>query len=195
MNTYHVMRHGHSMANEAGRVVSDPAVGIDGFGLSGTGRREVRHSLASRPMFDPGLRIISSDFLRARQTAEIAHALAGCRHPIRFDSRLRERWFGDHDGGGADAYPGVWARDAVDPSHTDGNVESANAVGHRVRSVLDELERDFDDETFLLVAHGDTLQILLAICAGRPVSAHREIPHLDTAEIRSVTLGRQNPGR
>jgi broad specificity phosphatase PhoE len=56
-------------------------------------------------------------------------------------------------------------------------------------SLLMDLESEASGENFLLVPHGDVLQILLAVCAGRPASQHRSITHLETAEIRFVVFG------
>ena len=49
-----------------------------------------------------------------------------------------------------------------------------------------DLEADHADETFLLVSHGDALQILLTAFAGLDASTHRDIEHLQTAEIRAL---------
>jgi len=39
------------------------------------------------------------------------------------DTRLWERWFGDWDGNSDVHYQNVWNRDALDPHHTQNNVE------------------------------------------------------------------------
>ena len=44
----------------------------------------------------------------------------------------------------------------------------------------------------LLVSHGDTLQILEAGFLRMDPSAHRQLPHLDTAQIRELRL-REGP--
>ena len=188
-NIYHVMRHGHSEANAAGIIVSGPGTGVSGYGLSARGLDEVRRALREQSVLSSDCRIVSSDFLRARQSAELVHNSLQCNFPVRCDERLRERWFGNHDGGSADAYPRVWEQDVLDPGHRRENVESVNDVHERVTRLLMDLESEASGENFLLVAHGDVLQILLAVCAGRPASEHRSITHLETAEIRSVVFG------
>ena len=42
----------------------------------------------------------------------------------------------------------------------------------------------------VLVAHGDVLQIALALGAGRDPHDHREVPHLGNAELRELGPGR-----
>ena len=46
----------------------------------------------------------------------------------------------------------------------------------------------FADTTVLLVSHGDALQILQTAFHRMDASRHRQLDHLDTAEIRLLTL-------
>jgi len=41
--------------------------------------------------------VVSSDFKRTRETAEILHAHLLAKTPIRFEKALRERWYGAFD--------------------------------------------------------------------------------------------------
>ncbi len=186
-NRYHAMRHGHSQANELRIVVSDPRNGLDGYGLSARGRAQVDARLDAGHGLGADTLILSSDFLRARETAEIVHARLGCREPVDFDSRLRERFFGEYELDGDDAYAEVWRADARDADNVHAGVESPNAVMARVTAVVADCERRFDGRELLLVSHGDALQILLTAFASRDAASHREIRHLDTAEIRPLT--------
>ena len=47
-------------------------------------------------------------------------------------------------------------------------------------------ENVFDGRRILLVSHGDPLQILLTFFNDLPAGQHRDIPHLDVAEIRNT---------
>ncbi len=76
----------------------------------------------------------------------------------------------------------------LNSSHTVGNVESADAVMERTTSLITALENDFKGEIFLLVSHGDALQILQTAFNKKPASVHRSLPHLETAEIREFIL-------
>ena len=58
----------------------------------------------------------------------------------------------------------------------------------RVTGLVAELEQRRQGATFLLVSHGDALQILQTAFARREASAHRQLPHLQTAEIRRLLL-------
>ncbi len=185
-NRYFVMRHGHSMANAAGIVISDPANGVTNYGLSDAGREQVAHSITRTDSLTAETRVFCSDFLRARETANMVCAALGSGCELCADERLRERFFGRYEGGDAAIYPEIWRLDREDPSHETGGVESALSVSHRVSALVNELEHEASGTVYLLVAHGDPLQILQAVFHGLDVGRHREIEHLETAEIREL---------
>tara|TARA_R110000822_G_scaffold159476_17_gene299351 strand:+ start:1231 stop:1914 length:684 start_codon:yes stop_codon:yes gene_type:complete len=185
-NRYFVMRHGQSEANVAGIIVSNPAVGCASYGLTETGKQQAAKSISQSLQLEDTIRIYSSDFLRAKETAEIVHKLLHGKHPLHFTPQLRERFFGDLNGLGDNNYQKVWTLDQTDPNHHQYGVESANQVVTRTKGLIDELESQFENETILLVAHGDVLQLLQTWFQGVCASQHRQLPHLDTAEIRHL---------
>ena len=187
-NRYFAMRHGHSLANQQGLIVSDPANGCRGYGLSGQGQTQLESSFRQIDSLDASTRIISSDFRRAIESAEIAARLLGLRAPIETDVRLRERYFGELELGPDDAYAEVWRHDAEDADHERRSVESPNRVMSRVTELITDLERRHVDQTFLLVSHGDALQILQTAFARCDAASHRQLQHLQTAEIRLLQL-------
>ena len=187
-NHYFAMRHGHSLANQQGIIVSRPENGCNGFGLSESGRTQVQTSLLQQDQLDGNTLIISSDFNRAFESAVIAAELLGCGGDVEIDRRLRERDFGELELGPDDAYADVWRQDALDADNCYRSGESANQVMMRVTGLIAELEQRQQGATFLLVSHGDALQILQTAFARREASAHRQLPHLQTAEIRRLLL-------
>ena len=186
LNRYYVMRHGHSLANERGIIVSRPESGCEGFGLSELGRRQVSEGIAACSGLDRSTVIVSSDFSRALESARIAHVLLDCRLPLRIDERLRERNFGSLELGSTDAYAQVWQEDAADPDSEALGVESANSVMRRVTSLIADYESSHRDSTLLLVSHGDALQLLQTAFLRRDASRHRSLEHLKTAEVRRL---------
>ena len=187
-NCYYAMRHGHSEANEAGIVVSDPKLGTEHYGLSGEGVDQVELALLKNHEIDRDTLIVSSDFKRAWETATLVHQKLNCASPLIADHRLRERFFGQYDGGSDSIYPKVWALDRIDPSTTRNEVESADAVMQRATELVVELEHEYRNIKILLVAHGDILQILQTAFAGLGAGQHRDQLHLETAEIRRLEL-------
>ncbi len=184
-NTYHIMRHGESEANQAGLIISSPAKGIARYGLTEKGRAMAEKSLALAGFSPPVTRIISSDFRRALETARLAAAALGIKE-VETSELLRERFFGSLDGGSDNAYTIVWEEDRKNPGNTSQGVESPRQVEQRILSLFRELEKRFIGESILLVSHGDTLQIIQCITADGSPHLHREVPHLNPAEIRTL---------
>ncbi|MCO5167682.1 MAG: histidine phosphatase family protein [Planctomycetes bacterium] len=183
-NVYLGQRHGESQANARGIIISDPARGVPGFGLTARGREQARAEVLGCPLLGPRAVIVSSDFLRARETAEVARAALGAG-PVRLSAALRERWFGAHEGGSNAAYERVWARDREDPTHTDDGVEAAKAVRDRAWALVEALEAELRGETVLLVAHGDPLQLLQTAFLDRGAGEHRDLPPWAPGEVRA----------
>lgn len=181
-NRYFLMRHGESVANLADRIVSLPENGLNDFGLSDLGRQQARKQ-ATECGLGADTRIVASDFLRTRQTAEIAAATLGVAN-VEFDPSLRERAFGSLEGESGDDYKKVWAEDEKDPSHNLFGVESAQRLAERLSSVLERLESRQQGQTFLLVSHGDPLRFLQLQAAGQPLTRHLEVRLFSPAEIR-----------
>lgn len=182
-NTLLLLRHGLSEANELHRIVSHPDQGCTGYGLSASGRRALTDQLPQmfkRMQID---HIISSDFLRTRQTADIVAEVTG--QTVQHDVGLRERFFGTLDSGSADNYAQVWHRDATNSSHNCWGVESTETVATRMLSVVQEINNRYDDCSVLLVSHGDPLQILEASLRGLSPGQHRSLPPLLPGQLRA----------
>jgi len=106
------MRHGHSLANQQSIIVSQPENGLDGFGLSNRGRLQIRESLQQFSVSSANVIIVSSDFYRARESAEIAAQSLDAIEAINFDPRLRERNFGELELTADSGYADVWEANA-----------------------------------------------------------------------------------
>ena len=187
-NRFSVMRHGQSKANEAGVIVS--AIENDrrgDYGLSAAGREQAL-AAARACGLPPETVICTSDFARARQTAELVRACLGARDVVVAEA-LRERWFGAWEGTAAANYQRVWAADEAGAGRAGDGVEPAAAVLERTTGLVARLERRYSGRDILLVSHGDTLQILQAGFLRADPSGHRRVPHLATAEIRRLRLG------
>lgn len=187
-NRYFAMRHGHSLANAQGIIVSHPANGCAGYGLSESGRSQVEQSISEVNDLNAETLIICSDFKRAQESADIVYSILGCQTAVAAETRLRERNFGEYELAADSGYKDVWREDALDADSRRKAVESVNQVMQRVTLVVRELENQFSNASILLVSHGDALQILQAAFARRDGTLHREQEHLHTAEIRQLEL-------
>ena len=183
-NTYLIMRHGQSEANATGVIVSSAEIGCRQFGLTALGAEQAERS--AKLFADKAVsRVVCSDFLRTLETATIAAKTLNLAEP-QIDEGLRERFFGCWDGQSHDHYESVWLRDAGHKDAVDDGVESTAAVLLRGIGVLKRLEESYQDETILLVSHGDMLQILRTAFVGIDSSEHRSLPHHETGEIREL---------
>lgn len=190
-NKYFIIRHGESKANVANILLSHPKKGTVSFGLSPKGKKQVEISVLKNRknnVLDANVIIYSSDFLRARETAEIARKLLGIKKKINFHKNLRERYFGKYDKTSLDNIKIVWEHDRKNANHKHQGAESPNKVLKRTLILISQLEKKYKNKKILLVSHGDVLQILYTHVSGKPVSHHRIIPHLETAEIRELAF-------
>ncbi|KAL7545575.1 hypothetical protein ACHAWF_008923 [Thalassiosira exigua] len=209
--SYYALRHGQSLANVAKIISSDPKISTVQHGLSDLGKEQARaagESFAAEYASHSndncqGIAIFSSDFTRARETASIfAEALAHSEIPlytgdIVLEKRLRERYFGELNGGSDVRYQEVWDVDVRNPNHNEFGVESANLVLERTTCFVNELEEKMQADVpglhwkCILVAHGDVLQIMqTGFLKHEDASRHRSLQHLETATIRGLSLYR-----
>lgn len=187
-NRYFILRHGESKANVAHILLSHPKEGTVSYGLSPKGKKQVKISVLKSKKtktLDSDVIIYSSDFLRARETAEITKRLLGVKK-INFHKNLRERYFGKFDKTSLDNIKIAWQHDRKNSNHKHMDIESPNKVLKRTLALINQLEKKYRGKKILLVSHGDVLQILHTHTSGKPVSHHRLIPHLETAEIREL---------
>jgi len=189
-NSYFVLRHGESVPNTRGVILSDLEEGKKtDHTLTKNGEEQVLrsvHEAKQGGFLNSGTIIYASPFSRTRRTAEIAKEVLCVEAEIVLDERLRERWFGDWEGTGNANYQKVWDRDFVDADHNDANVESTAEVARRVAGLISDLEEAYSGKVILLVSHGDALQILQTFFEDQPSSLHRGIEHLKVAEVRQV---------
>ncbi|OQY35265.1 MAG: hypothetical protein B6241_01875 [Spirochaetaceae bacterium 4572_59] len=186
-NRYFVMRHGKSEANEKGIIISHYSNGLKYYGLTEEGKEQIRESFSKQSLLDSSTIIISSDFLRARESATIAAAELKTKPP-RTTMLLRERYFGRYEEREDLYYKMVWQLDEKDDNNSEFGVESPDAVQERVRMLIRQLEEEYQNEQILLVSHGDTLQITQTWTEGVPAGLHRSLKHLETGEIRELVL-------
>src|ERR1700685_2142697 len=137
-NRFSVMRHGQSKANVAGIIVSRIESDRRGdYGLSELGREQAL-AAAQGWRLPRDTVICSSDFSRARQTAEIVRTQLGAAE-VAIAEALRERDFGEWEGLATGNYARVWAADATNPNEADGGVEPAATVLDRTTALIMDL--------------------------------------------------------
>lgn len=201
---YFALRHGHSIPNEQGLIVSTMANGLKPeFGLTDRGRQQAQeagHSITiAVPVIAeryPARKIIFlvSPFSRAQDTANLAAQFVRERLgssvsvEIRTIRALRERDFGEQLELQPDKrYAEVWAEDNLNKSSSSFGAESVAQVWNRVARVVYSTEQAEQAPSLVfLVSHGDTLQITQAGFADIPLHTHRSLKHLNQAEWREL---------
>jgi glucosyl-3-phosphoglycerate phosphatase len=183
-NRYLIMRHGESQANLQGLIVSDAGRGTGSFGLTDEGRRQATESALACGEIGQITVIRSSDFLRARETAEIVSFISGAT--VTESPLLRERNFGGFEGLPDTHYPAVWERDLQDSNNREGGVESPADLADRMVREIAACESEYRESLILLVSHGDPLQVLEAAARGIGSERHRSLSPMGLGEIRRL---------
>lgn len=174
-NKYWVARHGRSIPNEKGLIVSSLANGVlPEYGLAAEGILQAKAAaelflkeIRKESIPSEKVRIYFSPFSRTRQTAEVFASVLN----LPFDSpqikvieALRERYFGPQlELQSHDHYKEIWALDERDPFAPPEGGESVADVASRLATILLMTEAECEGYAILLVAHGDPLQIFQTI--------------------------------
>ena len=193
-NRYILMRHGRSLANEQGVVVSSIENGGKAFGLIEEGRNQVDDSIRNAitaNLFDKNVKILCSSFLRTKETAEVAISVmkeiwGEIKIDITYRDEIWERGFGKFEMSSAENYGLIHKIENEDKEVEKYGIETAESVMNRVGELILELESKFEGETFLIVSHGDTLLILECWFRKWGANKYKELPYIQNAEIREM---------
>ncbi len=189
-NRFFVLRHGHSLANKAGKIASENQNGITKYGLSKTGKQEVMvtvYTAVQKGIIGPACLIYSSPFLRTKDTAHIVAKLLA-QSLITYDERLRERFYGKLELTSVKNYRKVWKEDFLNPEHHEWGVESVFEVLDRSTSLVSEINRARVGQNIILITHGDVGQILESGFLRQNPKNHRLLRPLKTGELRELCL-------
>ncbi|KAJ8625680.1 hypothetical protein MRB53_034210 [Persea americana] len=174
-NRYWVLRHGKSIPNEKGLIISSLENGrLAEYGLASEGVSQAQlagelllKELKAKNIPLENIRICYSPFSRTMQTAKMAASVLNIPFEgsqCKVMEELRERYFGptlellSHD-----KYTEIWALDEKDPFMPPEGGESAADVASRLATALATIEAEFQGCAVLVVSHGDPLQILQTI--------------------------------
>jgi broad specificity phosphatase PhoE len=188
-NVLYALRHGNSLANQQGLIVSDLKHGLTHYGLSEQGVKEAREAmtqLALSKASSSQFVFYSSPFLRTIQTASRAAEVLNVEG-IYFDARLRERFFGDWELTSDANYATVWQEDQANPCHKKWGVESTYEVLERMTSAVREINSMHENKHIIFVTHGDAAQILYCGFLGQNPQHHRSVVAMKTGSLRLLS--------
>ncbi|MBM6404186.1 histidine phosphatase family protein [Phycicoccus sp. CSK15P-2] len=179
----HLVRHGESTWNVERRLqgaTAHPPLTERGRAQAEDAARTVA-GLVTGPV-----RLLSSDLVRARQTADAVAAALGV--PVEEHPGLREQALGTLEGRLTSELREEPVRDGVDVTEIRwGGGESIADVHVRTTALLAEVA-GWDAPDVVLVTHGDTLRVALAVLDGR---GHRDVDWsvVDNGEVVTRALG------
>ena len=136
--------------------------------------------------------IVSSDFTRTRETAEIIHSTLQPKVPLRLNEGLRERDMGDMDllHVSESMTPNLfdlWKNDEEDVMTAEHNAESVATIAARMSAVVKSVNQEFAGKVVILVSHQDPLHILHALFVGLPLAQHnKQEPPIGNCDIREL---------
>ncbi|KAG7623336.1 Histidine phosphatase superfamily clade-1 [Arabidopsis suecica] len=171
-NRYWVLRHGKSIPNERGLVVSSMENGVlpeyqlapDGVAQARLAGESFLQQLKESNIELDKVRICYSPFSRTTHTARVVAKVLN----LPFDAPqckmmedLRERYFGPtFELKSHDKYPEIWALDEKDPFMGPEGGESADDIVSRLATAMKSMEAEYQRCAILVVSHGDPLQML-----------------------------------
>jgi probable phosphoglycerate mutase len=179
------IRHGESRSNSERRFGGHTDTPLSERGLAQAARTAAAVAAAFRPTA-----LVSSDLLRARQTAEGVAERTGLK-PV-FDADLRERSVGELDGmrfaDVARDRPEMWGRlMARDPDFSPPGGETLHAVVARMCRALQRIDAAHGDGRVVVVSHAVSIRLVLAHILGlpppRPTGPHIQIDNCSISVV------------
>ena len=187
-----LVRHGTTNANQDGLFLGQTDVS-----LNDNGRAEAQ-ALAKRLSTSQIDHLVSSDLLRARQTAEFI-VEPHPNLPLNIDPRLREIHLGDFDGLPTSEvrskHPEViqtWVENPATARMPGAGAETLGEVQSRIWQVVEELCSDEKEQNIMFVSH--TFAILALVCKVLDVKLDRfRNLFLDRGSITEIRWGKNGP--
>ena len=188
-NTYFVMRHGESENNARG-IVSGSEPLEQSHHLTELGKRtavEAGEKLVKEGGVDL---IISSPFVRTRETAEVVAQACGLpADRIEYDPRLREIYTGDeYDGQPIERYTRFYSTPEERFTRAPQGGETMLDIARRAGECLYGLEARHADKRILLISHEDTIRALRFVASGKRSEAARAAENGTVCPLTFVPL-------
>jgi len=167
-NKYFLMRHGEAESNLFKIVSSNYK---NQHHLTEKGKKTVLQSLKKLKKIDL---IFSSDFVRAKETAQIAAQYFGIKKII-YDKRLREINTGIFDGKNEKEYHSYFSSLEEKFYKTPPKGENLTELKNRVAEFLYEIEKKYSHKNILIISHEYPIWMMVASSLGADVKKAIEI--------------------
>jgi len=171
-----LIKHASTDWDNSGRIKGQTDVGLNELG-----RTEAARLAEKLQGFDIDL-VVSSDLVRARETAEIIRVALGITAPVRLEPKLRECSFGQAEGLTKEQAleklgSGIvrsWDDQYLIYDFRSFGGESRDEVLTRHQAALQTLAAESPDQPILIVGHGRGLTTLLATLGHSPTIKKNE---------------------
>ena len=162
-NKYFVIRHGQTDVNLKGMVSCDPNEPVP---LTALGREQVAAQVDF--LKEQGIElIITSPFVRTRETAEIIRAGLGlAESEVLVDDRLREMDIGVYKKGSWSAFHEAFPKTVENFDRAPEGGESYQTVKSWMMNFMHDLEIKYKNKKILIVSHGSPSWLLMAGAQG-----------------------------
>lgn len=189
-NKYWAMRHGQAESNIEDKISTDPTAPDH---LTDKGKEQVKESAQKLKSEKINL-IISSDFVRTKETAQIVAEELGLNSAdIISDKRLREIENSHFQGKTWREYNEAFGeRINRLHNHLSTGGENYNDVRQRIMSVFYSIDKEYEGKNILIVSHGLPLFMLQAtvnfLTDGEIVNAPKRAGDFANAEVREINF-------
>lgn len=181
-----IVRHGQTAWNADGRFMGQRDVPLDE-----TGRAQAM-AVARRLADERPATIYSSDLVRARDTARAIQESIASRPELKLEPRLREMSFGDWQG---KTYAEIRETDPVGLARWESEQfsmappkgETLMTFAGRIRAAYQEICAAHPEQTVIVVAHGGSLQVLIALALGLAPEAFQRL-RLSNASLSDLRI-------
>lgn len=173
-----IVRHGETPWNAERRLQGHQDIPLNALGLAQA--RAAGAYLKEKHGQSYFSTVISSDLLRARQTAEAVGA--ALELPVVLAPALRERHYGEFEGKtpaeAACFAPGDYEAlvSRADLAAAPGAAEPLLAMVSRIENHLIDLVKTYGEDRVMLVTHGGVLDVLYRRAMGRELTGPRDAP-------------------
>ena len=186
-----LVRHGRTAYNASLRLQGQIDIPLDDVG-----RWQASEGAAALVSSHRATRIVSSDLLRAADTAAAyAETVGGL--PVETDVRLRERGFGDWEGLTGQEIKARWPqeyaawRQGAEPAGA--GAETKGAVADRMTAAVTEhADAMSEDETLVVVSHGAAISLAVTALLGLDATTWRGLAGMHN--VHWSHLHRSAPG-
>ncbi len=191
MTRLFMVRHGRTLANDAGRVM-----GHEPEPLSPPGREEVRVLAAWLAKLGPFATLVTSEMERARETCEIL--ATACGQEYAFEPALNEPAFDGWVGKSVEQLAREdqrFRRYLADPTdvRVEGELTLRSLVARAARA-MHRLATEHRDRSVVAVSHGDIIRGVIASYLGVALDGMRRL-WIDTASVSVLDVARTGSGR